>query len=74
MVGENFEIYSSEMAENASKPLWLEKILKCTILKWLKIKLVPSAIYEISYVKWHWLSLRLIKGNNVAFCQILPIG
>ena len=41
MVGENFEIYFSQMAKNAFKnyPPWLEKILKYTSLKWLKIHL-----------------------------------
>ena len=35
MVGEIFEIYFSEMAKNG--PPWLEKILKFTCLKWLKM-------------------------------------
>ena len=38
MVGENFEIYPSEMAKNApNHPRWLEKILRFAYLKWLKM-------------------------------------
>ena len=37
MVGENFEIYTTEMAKmNLKSPPWLEKILRFTLLKWLK--------------------------------------
>ena len=41
MVGENFKFYFSEVAKNAfsdkNRPPWLEKILKFTLLKWLKM-------------------------------------
>ena len=41
MVGENFEIYPSEMAKNApNHPPWLEKILRFTHQKWLKTHLI----------------------------------
>jgi hypothetical protein len=41
MAGENFEIYPSEMAENApnNHPPWLEKILRFALLKWLRMAL-----------------------------------
>ena len=40
MVGENFGIYLSQMAKNAFKlSPWLEKILKFTYLKWIKMHL-----------------------------------
>ena len=38
MVGESFERYLSQMAKNDSDcPPWMEKNLKCTYLKWLKM-------------------------------------
>ena len=39
MVGENIEIYFSQMAKNDLKfnPPWLEKIIKFHSLKWLKM-------------------------------------
>ena len=43
MVGENFEIYSSQVDKKyLNRPPWLEKILKYTHLKWLKNKLKLS--------------------------------
>ena len=53
MVGENFDIYTSKMAKNAqNRPPWLEKILKFTLLKWLKMHLKSSTMvgenFEIS--------------------------
>ena len=38
MVGENFEIYTTEMAKmNLKSSPWLEKILKLTLLKQVKM-------------------------------------
>ena len=40
MVGENFEIYTSQMARMFFNcPPYLEKILKFTVLKWIKMQL-----------------------------------
>ena len=46
MVGEHFEIYTSEMTKNTllNPPSWLEKILRFTLLKWLKIHLKSSTM------------------------------
>ena len=49
MVGENLEIYSSEMAENTpNRPPWLEKILILSLLKCLKIPNHPPWLEKIS--------------------------
>ena len=42
MIGENVESYFSQLDKNAfkSSTIWLDNILKCTCLKWLKLHLL----------------------------------